>query len=88
MELGRGKYVLTEVIDSKSPGLLQGDSGQVRSMIATRGQIYPSDRDRFLRISYCFSFGNKTDSDRLRMKYFLTNRWYDSNLCCSFPLRN
>ena len=30
MELGRGKYVLTEVIDSMSPGLLQGDSGQVK----------------------------------------------------------
>ena len=79
MELGRGKYVLTEVIDSMSPGLLQDDSGQVK---VTRGQSHPSDLDLFLSISYCFSFGNKTDSDRLRMKYFLTNRWYDSNLCC------
>ena len=88
MELGRGKYVLTEVIDSKSPWLFKSDSGQMRSLKVTRGQIHPSDLDLFLSISYCFSFGNKTDSDRLRMKYFLTNRWYDSNLCCSLPLRN
>ena len=75
MELGRGKYVLTEVIDCSMMGRVpKDDSVQLGSLTATRGQIQPSDLDRFLSISYCFSFGNKTDSDRLRTKYFLTNR--------------